>query len=1689
MPSRKDVTAKGGGPAELRRQAETKLNGRKKTTAASMQAVDLQRLIHELEVHQIELEMQNEELARSHAELESALEQYSDLYDFAPVGYFTLAATGVILRANLRGTSLLGVERNALLNRRFAQFISPGQRALFAAFLKNTFSMEGNPAGCEISVQRDGAAPRLMHIEAVRSEDGRECRIVAMDVTARWQTEEALRESQSILNTAEEVAGVGSWRWNLSTQKVTWSDQMFRLFGVERAGFDGDLSSVIAERIHPDDVAAVQEANRRVMQEARPTPMSYRIRLPDETERIVWAQGRLVADEHSRPVALTGYVQDITERVRAENQLLQMKRMYAVLSQVNQTIVRVKSREELFQSICDTAAQYGQMALAWVGLLDEVTGEVRPAAACGLEIAHWPFPSININQRQDEGLIVAALRSLRVVPSEDIQADARLQAMRSQFMQYGLHSSAAVPFLQGGKVAGVLVLVSRDAGFFKAEEELQLLEEMGLDISFALDTLENEKIKRQWADAFENCAHGIAIGLPDTGRILACNPAFALMQGRAIEEISCMPILDMYAPEDHEHVGQSIAEADRVGRVQYEARMIRKNGSMYPVQMDLVSVRDQDGNLLYRVATQQDISARKRAEQILRESEARFSKIFHASPIGIHIFRLSDGRSLDVNEAFLMITGYSRRELIGRTAVELNLFIDPEARAAWMKQLQAGGTVHNQDTLIRRKSGEVRNALASLDVIDINGEPMALVIAVDITERRQAELKLEEALRFGQATIDALSESLCVLDENGVVLKVNRSWIEFAEANPPVHADYFVGSNYLTVCDQAAGSHSEEAAPFADGLRAVLRGESSLFTLEYPCHTPNGEQRWFNARVTRFVAEGYTRLVVTHENITERKLAELAVHESRRQMDALVTSLDDIVFELDEQGTYRNIWTADENLLVLPRAQMLGLRMVDVLGEEQGRPFTEAIQRVLAGGPPESIEYPLETMGGQHWFLARISPILTLAEPAQTVSVLIRNVTGRKQAEADLKNSRDRLAEAQHLAHLGNWEWDLQKKSLFWSEEVCRIFGVDPLTFTPDASAFEDAIHPADRPDFLRHRTGMLEEKKSASIDYRIILPDGRIRHVQERTQLVLGQDQNVTRVIGTVQDITDRKQAEREIQQRNEELLLINALNDAANRGEELEAIIGIFARETHAMFNSQAVAVYLLSADRKSIEMQGSTLPAVIRERIEDLIGRPIPKVHIPLREGGYFRQILANEEGFITSDPLVIQQVLQEFTETALLPPPVRAAIGAAIPHIFKTLNIGSTISIPLFSFGQEIGVLDMSSQGRFTAEDLVRIRTISRQMTAVILRKQAENEVWVQLERISALSEIEHAISSSLDMRLSLDILLGEVRSQLGVDAASIQLFNPTAHSLDFVVGKGFRSPVIRQPRLRLGEGLAGQAGLERNILHVSNLREFGQQYKHAELLRDDDFIEYFGVPLIAKGTLKGVLEIFHRAPLNPDQNWVKYLETLGRQAAIAIDNVQLFEGMQQSNLELITAYDATIAGWSHAMDLRDKETEGHTLRVTDLTVRLAERMGISQQEQVHIRRGALLHDIGKLGIPDQILLKPGPLTDGEWVIMRQHPTYAFDMLMPIIYLRPAMDIPYCHHEKWDGSGYPRGLKEEQIPLSARLFAVVDVWDALRSDRPYRASWTREKTRDYILEQSGKHFDSRVVEIFLDMIDHE
>lgn len=248
------------------------------------------------------------------------------------------------------------------------------------------------------------------------------------------------------------------------------------------------------------------------------------------------------------------------------------------------------------------------------------------------------------------------------------------------------------------------------------------------------------------------------------------------------------------------------------------------------------------------------------------------------------------------------------------------------------------------------------------------------------------------------------------------------------------------------------------------------------------------------------------------------------------------------------------------------------------------------------------------------------------------------------------------------------------------------------------------------------------------------------------------------------------------------------------------------------------------------------------------------------------------------------------------------------------------------------------------------------------------------------------------------------------------------------------------------------------------------------------------------PLVVDSESIGILFVLNEGLNSISPEEVSLLNNLSKDLAFGIhslraraDRIRAERLLERSNAELELAYDATLEGWSRALEMRERETAGHSQRVVSMTISMAKELGISGDELIHIRRGALLHDIGKMGIPDSILLKPGPLTDDEWIIMRQHPTYSYNLLHNIPYLRPALDIPYCHHERWDGSGYPNGLQGESIPIAARIFTLVDVWDALSSDRPYRPAWPPSAVRNYMLSQSGKLFDPNLLALFMTKLD--
>lgn len=391
-------------------------------------------------------------------------------------------------------------------------------------------------------------------------------------------------------------------------------------------------------------------------------------------------------------------------------------------------------------------------------------------------------------------------------------------------------------------------------------------------------------------------------------------------------------------------------------------------------------------------------------------------------------------------------------------------------------------------------------------------------------------------------------------------------------------------------------------------------------------------------------------------------------------------------------------------------------------------------------------------------------------------------------------------------------------------------------------------------------------------------------------------------------------------------------------------------------------------------------------------------------------------------------------------------------------------------PMQAHGHLVGflVIFRSQPQEYQAEEIRLIQALAHQAASAVEHARLFRQTEMRLRFVQALHQIDLAITSSGEFQEVVDQLLKHTLSELQVRA--VHLFLMQGDHLVFLQGAG--EAVVEGPASLVapGEGLVGRCALERRILTA------------AEEQRALDLVS-FAAPLVTKGQVKGVLEVFVTPGFVADQEWMDHLATLANQAAIAIDYHAVLAGLIRANQDLINAYDETILGWSRALDLRDRETQGHSQRVATIAAAIARVMGMPEERITHLYRGALLHDIGKVGVPDEILFKPGPLNEAEWQVMRMHPVYAENFLSHVAFLQEALDIPCHHHERWDGSGYPKGLKGEEIPLAARIFAVADVWDALRSDRPYRPSWPEEKVVEYLRANAGRLFDPQVVEVFL------
>jgi|GEM_PF-891851 len=529
------------------------------------------------------------------------------------------------------------------------------------------------------------------------------------------------------------------------------------------------------------------------------------------------------------------------------------------------------------------------------------------------------------------------------------------------------------------------------------------------------------------------------------------------------------------------------------------------------------------------------------------------------------------------------------------------------------------------------------------------------------------------------------------------------------------------------------------------------------------------------------------------------------------------------------------------------------------------------------------------------------------------------------------------------------------------------------------------------------------------------------------------------------------RMQLYEETSRRAEVFATLYQTNVILSGAYDLETLLQTIVDQATRLLGASAGTMYLYDPVTEELENTYATDPSLkvgVRVHLGEGMAGRVAMTHMPLRVDDY-----SNWENR-----------LEKYDKTPL----------------------GAVLEVPMLFGGELIGVLvveEFAGTARtFTEADERLLSLLAAQAAGAVRSARLLEETVRRLKHIQTLRSIDRAITANMDSNVTLKILLGQALNLMNISAASILLFNPNTLTLEYAMGQGFRTKDIELASVRLGESYAGRAVFDRRIMNIPDLSVVAAG-PFRDFVQKESFVSYHIAPMIAKGHMRGVLEVYSRGQLAISSEWLELLDALATQAAIAVDNAQMFHDLQRANFELTVAYDAAIEGWSQSLDARHRENKGHAKRVAEWTVQLARAAGIEEKQIVHIRRGALLHDIGNTDFPEYTPLDEQKLSSAEREMIHRHPGVARDIFNHIQFLRPAMDIPYCHHEKWDGSGYPRGLKGDQIPFAARIFAVLDMWDFLTHSHAGRRRLSGKKAIDRIKARSGKDFDPEVVELLI------
>ncbi len=812
--------------------------------------------------------------------------------------------------------------------------------------------------------------------------------------------------------------------------------------------------------------------------------------------------------------------------------------------------------------------------------------------------------------------------------------------------------------------------------------------------------------------------------------------------------------------------------------------------------------------------------------------------------------------------------------------------------------------------------------------------------------------------------------------------------------------------------------------------------DDHIFSGEYRMRQKNGSYIWILSRgkvVERDEQGNAVRMVGTHTDITERKLAEEALRQSQEKYRIVTENSSDVVWLMNDQ--FKTIYMSPviEKQLGYTAEEYLQMTMDQRLPPESYRISMELLRENLqkAQENPDFNTYTYSILhnhknGQQIW--GEVSVTFTRSTDGKITGVVgvTRNIHDRKMAEEALRESETKF------------------KTLYES--------ANDAIFIMDENQYIDCNHRAEEM-FGCSRTELIGKTPvDFSPQYQ---PDGTlsVEIAEQRLQAVL---EGTPQVFEWLHHCPGGREFFAEVSlnpiELNHRRLVQGIVRDVTDRIQKMIALQ--VSEERFRTVIEQLSDGFILIDDEGKILEWNSAQEKITGLKKEVVLGRHIWDVQKEMRPPD------KRDTEYVAKLREIAQKIMQN--------------------DIF-TLEV-----VPL-----EMVIISASGQRLILEQTIFPIVTHSGNRVGSIIRdvtetRSAQQRIQQQVNKLRALREIDQHITTRKPVDDTLHTVLQQAHQYLHADGVNILLLSEQGDHLLRQHSLGLAVDVFECPGYSQQKGLAWQAVQNQSTVQCRTKDGLNSE-PACDCLQTYGVQMVIATPLVSSARILGVMEAYLFSPDAVDQEWVDYFETLAGQAAIAIDTELLIETLTHSNQDLKVAYESTITGWSKALELRDKETKGHSDRVMDLSVKLALRLGFSSEQMKHFRRGVLLHDIGKMGIPDNILLKPGPLSDDEWMIMRQHPVFAYQLLKDIPYLRPALDVPYCHHERWDGSGYPRGLKGTEIPLEARIFAVVDVWDALISDRPYRPALPPSEVRHYLQQQAGKLFDPDIVQLFLELIE--